>query len=130
MNRSPFDAAPPHGRGQSSATGARRSGEYVGTTWRTADPSPTLVRWVLQVLLLVAAFLLLMSFYTVVRGAVARGPAVFAAAPASVAAALPAEREERECDSALRGGCVLPPANTLSVGLIPQSPRLVSFEPR
>ena len=109
----PLAACPPHG-----------PGHYTGTTWRPADLSAKQVRWVLQALLLAAAFLLLMSFYTVVRGAVARGPAVLAAAPASAGVA-PAEPG---CDPALQNTCAQVPANAVLPP--PASLRRVSFEPR
>ena len=112
--RQPPTARPPHG-----------PGHYAGTTWRPADLSAKQVRWVLQALLLAAAFLLLMSFYTVVRGAVARGPAVLAAAPAS-AGVTPADPA---CDPALQNACAQEPANAV-LPLRPATPRLVSFEPR
>ena len=99
-------------------------GHYTGTIWRPAHPLAKQVRWVLQALLLAAAFLLLMSFYTVVRGAVARGPAVLAAAPAS-ADIMPADPG---CDPAVQNACAQAPAN--AVLPLPATPRLVSFEPR
>ena len=99
-------------------------GHYTGTIWRPAHPLAKQVRWVLQALLLAAAFLLLMSFYTVVRGAAARGPAVLAAAPAgaSVTPAAPG------CDPAVQNTCSQAPANAVLPPLA--TPRLVSFEPR
>ena len=100
------------------------SGHYDGTTWRSPDVSAKQVRWMLQALLLAAAFLLLMSFYTVVRGAVARGPAVLAAAPASLGAA-PAEPG---CNPAVQDTCAQMPENAVLPS--PTTPRRVSFEPR
>ena len=99
-------------------------GDCTGTPWRPADLSAKQVRWVLQALLLAAAFLLLMSFYTVVRGAVARGPAVLAAAPAS-ANVPPADPV---CDAAVQAACAQVPANAVLPS--PATLRLVSFEPR
>ena len=102
----------------------RAPGHYTGTIWQPADLSAKQVRWVLQALLLAAAFLLLMSFYTVVRGAVARGPAVLAAVPAG-ASVTPADLG---CDAAVQDACAQVPAN--AVLLAPATPRRVSFEPR
>ena len=99
-------------------------GDRTGTTRRPADLSAKHVRWVLQALLLAAAFLLLMSFYTVVRGAVARGPAVLAAAPAN-ANVPPADPV---CDAAVQAACAQVPANAVLPS--PATLRLVSFEPR
>lgn len=102
----------------------RGPGRYTGTRWQPADLSAKQVRWVLQALLLAAAFLVLMSFYTVVRGAVARGPVMLAVAPpsASVTPADPA------CDPALQNACAQVPANA---ALPPSATaRRVSFEPR
>ena len=110
IHRQPPTARHPHG-----------PGHYTGTTWRPADLSAKQVRWVLQALLLAAAFLLLMSFYTVVRGAVARGPAVLAAAPAS-ADLTPADAG---CDPAVQNTCAQAPANAVLPP--PATPRRVSF---
>ena len=96
-------------------------GHYDGTTWRSPDVSAKQVRWVLQTVLLAAAFLLLMSFYTVVRGAVARGPAVLAAAPASAGVA-PAEPG---CNPAVQDTCAQVPENAVLPS--PAIPRRVSF---
>ena len=127
MNTPAFAADGTGARTQlSSARHARGPGRYTGTIWRPADVSAKQVRWVLQALLLVAAFLLLMSFYTVVRGAVARGPAVLAAAPAS-ASVTPADPE---CDPALQNACVQEPANAVLPTPTLATPRVVSFEPR
>ena len=112
--------------GQPATAGLPRSfGQYDGTTWRNSDVSAKQVRWALQTLLLAAAFLLLMSFYTVVRGAVARGPAVLAAAPAGTSVIL----SDPACDPALHNTCAQEPANAV---LAPRAtPRRVSsFEPR
>ena len=126
MNTPAFAAGGTGNRTQPpSACHPRGSGHYIGTTWRPADLSAKQVRWVLQALLLAAAFLLLMSFYTVVRGAVARGPVVLAAAPAS-ASVTPADPG---CDPALQNACAQEPANAV-LPLRPATPRLVSFEPR
>ena len=91
-----------------------------------ADLSPRHVRWVLQALLLGVAFMLLMGFYTVVRGAAARGPAVLAAAPPSATGV--GSQDGRDCGSAPQGACVQAPENTLSSATPPL--RLVSFERR
>ena len=99
-------------------------GDCTGTPWRPADLSAKQVRWVLQALLLAAAFLLLMSFYTVVRGAVARGPAVLAAVPAN-ASFTPADPA---CDAVVQFTCAQAPANAVLPP--PAALRLVSFEPR
>ena len=124
MNTPAFAADRTGASGQlPSARRPRDLGHYTGTTWRPADLSAKQLRWVLQALLLAAAFLLLMSFYTVVRGAVARGPAVLAAAPAS-AGVTPADPA---CDPALQNACAQAPANA---GVPPATPRPVSFEPR
>ena len=112
-HRQPPTARPPHG-----------PGHYTGTTWRSADLSARQVRWVLQALLLAAAFLLLMSFYTVVRGAASRGPAVLAAVPAS-ASFTPAGPG---CAPAVRDACAQAPANAVLPP--PATPQRVSFEPR
>ena len=64
----------------------RGPGRYVGTRWQPAG-LPTAVRVTLQAAVLAAAVLLLTGFYNVVRGAVARGPAVSAPAPAAATAA-------------------------------------------
>ena len=112
--------------GQPAAARSPHSpGHYDGTTWRSLDVSAKQVRWLLQTLLLAAAFLLLMSFYTVVRGAVARGPAVLAAAPAGTSATL----SDPACDPALHSTCAQEPVNAV---LAPRAaPRRVSsFEPR
>ena len=108
-----------------AARSLHSSGHYDGTTWRSPDVSVKQVRWVLQTLSLVAAFLLLMSFYTVVRGAVARGPAVLAAAPAGTSV-IPSDPA---CDPALHNTCAQEPVNAV---LAPRAAprRASSFEPR
>ena len=125
MNTPAFAAEGTGARAQlPSASHPHGTGRYAGTTRQPADVSAKQVRWVLQTLLLAAAFLLLMSFYTVVRGAVARGPAVLAAAPLSANVA-PADAG---CDPALQNACVQAPANAVLPPLT--TPRLISFEPR
>ena len=110
---------------QATARSPHSPGHYDGTTWRSPDVSAKQVRWVLQTVLLAAAFLLLMTFYTVVSGAVARGPAVLAAAPAGAGVPL----SDPACDPALHNTCAQEPANAV---LAPRAaPRRVSsFEPR
>ena len=97
----------------------------VNASRHSADLSPRQVRWVFQALLLGVAFMLLMGFYTVVRGAAARGPAVLAAAPFATGVAPPSDRD---CGSAPQGVCAQAPENTFSTAAAPL--RLISFEPR
>ena len=113
-----------HGQ-PATAPSPHSPGHYDGTTWRSPDVSAKQVRWVLQTLLLAAAFLLLMSFYTVVRGAVARGPVVLAPAPVGTSVTL----SDPACDPALHSTCAQEPVNAV---LAPRAaPRRVSsFEPR
>ena len=92
-----------------SATQARprESGRYVGTRWQPAGVSKSL-RVTLQAAVIAAAFLLLTGFYNVVRGAVARGPAVLAPAPATAPAvdvANAAAPGVWDCTAARRGVC-------------------------
>ena len=114
LNGQPTTARSPHG-----------PGHYDGTTWRSPDVSAKQVRWVLQTVLLAAAFLLLMSFYTVVSGAAARGPAVLAALPAGTSVTL----SDPACDPALHSTCAQEPVNAV---LAPRAAprRASSFEPR
>ena len=128
MNDHVWEVAALRGRSAAQAR-PREPGRYAGTRWQPAGV-PKSLRVTLQAAAIAAAFLLLTGFYNVVRGAVARGPALLAPAPVTAPAvdvANAAAPGVWDCTAARRGVCT-----HLSAQAAPSQgmARQVSFESR
>ena len=128
MNDHVWDVAALRGR-SAAQDRPREPGRYAGTRWQPAGV-PKSLRVTLQAAVIAAAFLLLTGFYNVVRGAVARGPAVLAPAPVTAPAvdvANAAAPGVWDCTAARRGICA-----HLSAQVAPSQgmARQVSFDSR